>query len=212
MFKKAFTLAEILITMVIISIIALVLIQTLKPQKYYEQTNLANAYKAVEIINQATTQITSSEPTQCPTGTFTYKLPGKTDVEFAILKSSGSSEAEVEDIVALFGNHIKYEADSLNFCDFTGFCNDSDIKGARIAGGIYIGFEKFSEVDDCPDYFTPGEATKISAPQKYNPLTNTQSPVQCWGKVYIDVNGTKGPDTEGQDVFVYGLGEFGIVK
>ena len=211
-FKNAFTLAEILIVMVIIGIIAVILIQTLNPNRYSEKTNIANARKAIELIKQATSQMIELEKEQIPTGTFMTRPAGSDSWEITILNEDGN-DASVEDIVNLFGNYIKYESDVIDFCNFTSFCNNENVKGAKVAGGIYIGFEKFddTDIDDCPAYYMPNSENQISAPTTLDKTTGEFDKVkQCWGKVYIDVNGIKGPDTEGQDVFVYGLGEYGM--
>ena len=211
-FKNAFTLAEILIVIVIIGIIAVILIQTLNPNRYSEKTNIANARKGLELIKQASAQMLGLEKEQLPTSSYMIKMPGSDKWELSILNES-KTDATTEDLVNLFGKYIKFESDVINFCDYTSFCDNEEIKGARVAGGIYIGFEMFDEndIDDCPAYYMPNVENQIDAPHTMDKTTGEFDEIkQCWGKVYIDVNGTKGPDEEGKDVFVYGLGEYGV--
>ena len=126
------------------------------------------------------------------------------------MNSANSDKATSQDLVNLFKNHIKYESDVVNFCDNTSYCSDTNIKGAKVAGGAYIGFSKYDSIKDCPAYYMPGVQGQLSAPKSF---TNGASVTKkCWGELYMDVNGIKGPDTIGQDVFVYGLGEYGIEK
>ena len=185
------------------------MLRTLNPSQYSEKTNRASAMKVIEYVNQATIQILDLEKEKCPARAFMVKPAGASDWEVAILNSSGS-EANATEIAELFGEHLKYESDVLDFCDYTAFCDDEKIEGAKLVGQAYIGFEKFENVQDCPAYYIPGEETQIEAPKTFK--NGTYETMKCWGKLYIDANGTKAPDVEGQDVFVYGLGESGIVR
>ena len=45
-------------------------------------------------------------------------------------------------------------------------------------------------------------------PDMFNDLTVSSGII--WGKLYIDVDGNKGPNQLGKDVFVYGLNEIGV--
>lgn len=207
--KKAFTLPELAIVMIIIAIIALVMIQTLKPEKYSQKTNQASAMKVIEYVNQASVQIMDLEKEKCPARSFMVKPAGTSTWEFAILNDSGST-ASAQEVAELFGEHLKYESDILDFCDYTDFCTNDDIKGAKLAGEAYIGFELFDSVDDCPAYYFPGDENQTPAPKiTEGGIEQTR---KCWGKLYIDANGQKGPDTEGQDIFVFGLAQDGIVR
>ena len=210
MCKKAFTMVEVVLVMIIMIIIILVMTTTLKPKKYSEQANIAQAQKTLTLVEQIMVQITQNEPVQCPDGKFMVKPAGTTIWEFAIKKADGVSEANSQDLVTLFSKHIKYETGVLNFCDYTNSCSDDEIKGAKIAGGAYIGFYKYSNVGDCPSYYIAGEETQYSAPTRF--VDGVQEARQCWGEIHIDVNGLNGQDELGKDVFVYGLGEYTIER
>lgn len=201
--KKGFTLVEITIAMTIIAFLCLIMIQTINPKKFDEKANQANAIKAINFIEQACAQILDLETTQVPASRFMVK-PAGGSWEYASTATTSSA------LVALFGNHLKYESGEVNFCDNTSYCSDTKIKGARVAGGIYIGFEILGEIKPCPAYRMPGESADNPAPQVFNNGSYTAK--QCWGKLYIDVNGKDAPNTYGKDVFVYGLGEYGIEK
>ena len=46
----------------------------------------------------------------------------------------------------------------------------------------------------------------------FNKSTGNLDTDKCWGSVYIDTSGTKGPDALGQDVFVFGLNSQGVAR
>lgn len=212
---KAFTLAEIIIVLTIIGVLATIMMVTVKPDKFREDINLANARKAIEFINQAAVQIMDLERIQCPSRAFMVKPAGLATWEFDLLDEDGDP-ADSEAIAALFGNYIKYETGIIDFCAATEACADgttaNTIMGARTTGDIYIGFEKFDNIEDCPAYRIPGEITDTAAPTKLNVRTGNQDAVQCWGKIYIDVDYKDTRNIIGDDLYIYGLGETGIVK
>lgn len=209
---KAFTMAEIIIVMTIIGFLAVLLMVSVRPDKFRDETNLANARKAIEFINQASASIMDLEKEQCPAGKFMVKPAGAATWEFALLDSEGK-EADSDDIAELFGNHLKYETSVGDFCAATGNCiEDVTISGAKVIGDVYIGFEKFEDIQDCPAYRIPGESADTSAPTKFNPKTGAQEALQCWGRLYIDVDYKDTRNTIGQDLYIYGLGENGIVR
>lgn len=207
--SKAFTLAEIIIVLTIIGTLATIMMVTVKPDKFRKDVNLANARKAIEFINQAAVQILDLEHTQCPSGAFMVKPAGTSAWEFDCNTANSTA------IATLFGNYIKYETSVIDFCAATGACPSgtaaNTIMGARTTGDIYIGFEK-TNIGNCPAYRIPGETTDTAVPTKLNVRTGNPELVQCWGKVYIDVDYKDKRNTIGDDLYVYGLGQYGIVK
>ena len=172
--------------------------------------------KMMGVFEKASAQIRDLEHELCPTNSFMSKLPGST-YEFSLVNETGS-EATSEDVVNLFGKYLKYQDDVADFCTYSDYCttaglSEGKIFGAGIGGDIYFGIEILDDIDDCPSYRMPNDET---GPTKFNPkYTNDDDKdeeVQCWGKLYIDVNGKNPSNTYGDDVYVFGLGEFGIVK
>ncbi len=192
--KKAFTLAEVLVCLMIIGVLAAVMIQNIKTKDFTEDGYTATALKILDNVQQASLKIRELEPERCPTGSFMVDVAG--DWEFTLVNDSQTA-LNTSEVLNLYGNYLKFEETDLNFCDHTPYCSDDDIKGAKLAGNSYIGFE-VGAIEDCPDYYMPNTDTIISGKGK------------CWGKLYIDVDGSKGPNTLGKDVYVIGLNENGI--
>ena len=194
-YKKAFTLAEVLICLMIIGVLAAIMIKNIKTKDFTEKGYIASAYKALESVQQASLQICELETTSCPMQSYMVNVAG--DWEYTIVNASGTN-ANTEEILNLYDNYLKLEDTGINFCDYTPYCNSDSIKGAKIAGNGYIGFE-VTEVQTCPDYYLPNSTTLMKGEGK------------CWGKFYFDADGKKGPNELGKDVFVFGLGERGLV-
>ncbi len=192
--KKGFTLAEVLVCMVIIGILAIIMVQNVKTKDFKEQGYIANALKIAENIQQASLKIREIEKTNCPMASFMVDIMGTW--EYALINSSGNN-ATASDVINLYAKYIKFENTGLKFCDYTSYCSDDKIIGAKVPPESYIGIEVIS-VSDCPSYYIPGSTT------------TTPGKGKCWGKLYIDVDGNKGPNQLGKDVFVYGLNEIGV--
>ncbi len=200
--KNGFTLVEILICLILIGVLSAAMIANMKVKRFDDQTMLANIFKAVDAIDGATTKIIELETEKCPTGSLITNVTGTPT--FTFVNNSGTNMTTNE-VVDLYGNYLKYEETGFNFCDKTSYCTkasitDTDkIKGAKLPGDIYIGFE-VTDIIDCPNYYLPNSSTETTGRGK------------CWGKTYIDINGSEAPNELGKDVFIYGLNGKGIAK
>lgn len=192
--KNAFTLAEVLICLMIIGVIAVVMIKNLRTQDFTEKSYIANGFKALETVQQASLKIRDLENTSCPMGSFMVNVAGTYD--YTLVNASGTN-ANTTEVLNLYNNYLKLESVGINFCDYTGYCSNSAIKGAKLPGNVYIGFEVTS-VTNCPNYYLPNSSTLLTGEGK------------CWGKLYVDTDGPKGPNQLGKDVFVMGLNEKGV--
>lgn len=192
--KNAFTLAEVLVCMVIIGILAIIMVQNVKTKDFTEKGYVANALKIIENVQQASLKIREIEKTNCPMASFMINIMDTW--EYALVNSSGNS-ASATDVINLYAKYLKFENKGLKFCDYTSYCSNDNIIGAKIPPGSYIGIE-ITSIANCPSYYVPGSTT------------TTPGKGKCWGKLYIDVDGNKGPNQHGKDVFVYGLNEIGI--
>ena len=207
----AFTIAEIIIALTVVGVIAVMMMTTINKKGIDEDLNKAKVYQAFEVIQQASTKILATETTLCPEGKFIIKpiLGGvitNREYEYAFLTTSGGS-AYTSDVLNVYNKYIRFEKKNLNFCSYSNYCQSSNtkIKGGRIVGNIYIGFEVYgpSDIQDCP--------TTYYLPESEEMVTKTEGTTgKCWGNVYVDIDGPKGEGVVGKDVFIWGLGETGI--
>lgn len=199
--KFAFTLAEILVCLMIIGVIAGIFMKNIKGESFTKKSYIANAYKVINAFDQASTKIIETDPTSCPTGTFLTKAAGLKDPEYTFSNSAGGN-ANTSEVLKVYSKFIKFEQSSINFCDYTGYCTDTSIKGGRLHGNVYMGIKVGGSAANCPSYYLPNASGAITVG------ANTK----CWGNLYIDVDGLKGPNKLGEDVFIFGLGARGIAR
>lgn len=205
---KAFTLAEILIVLIIVGVIAILALNNLNNNGLKEKELQANVYKTVQEFQTASAKILEVETEKCPTGQFVAEIMG--EEEYAIYNSP-SVLATTSEVLSLFADYLRMENQGLNFCSFTSAFNETycassqdNIKGAKISDNIYIGIEVIADastgaLQDCPSYY------------RVNPNEEVTGSGKCWGRLYVDVNGSKEPNAYGQDAFVFGLGKSGII-
>ena len=207
--KNAFTLAEVLICLTILGVIAAILIGSLKTQSYNQKAFVSNARKIVDNIQNASFAMLEEKADDFPLGTFVYK---KTKTSF--MYGGASTVDSSAEIVSMYGNYIKYEKSGINFCDNTAACSGSTIKGARIPGGAYIGFYVNTSLFDC-DCSDEYCKHKIPDPKatKGQDIEEITGPTgkKCWGTLYIDVNGNEGPNVYGEDYYHFPMGENGVI-
>jgi len=200
---RAFTLAEILMALMIIGVIAAFMMNSFQKINTEEKTDLLSAHKILSVLEEATNKIVNLNTTVCPMGAFMMN-----DVYIA-----GMADANA--VLNTYAEEIKFQETGFLLKDKTNTLTpvgiDSTtanaIYGARVAASdIYLGFIKYSSIKDCPNVFLPG-ASASSTPMEFD-----GTKTQCWGQVVIDVNGRKGNGVLGEDLFTYGLGKAGIVK
>ena len=205
--KPAFTLTEIMLAVVIIGIVAACLARSVMNNNYDEKGNTLMAFKAIETISSISSQIRQTETEVLPTGKFLVKAADGT-YKFAVLSTKADTkEADAEEVAELFGVYMKKDGDVIDFCSVSGACSDTSIKGFRLPGNLYLGFEKYGEIKNCPDFYMPDDKSQsLSASVDFDGATR-----QCWGSVHIDTNGAKGPNILNEDYYVFGMDENGIV-
>lgn len=213
--KKAFTLAEILICMAIIGALGVVLMRSISNQNFDEKEYALKAHKAMRLIDEASAQIIQSEVEQVPAGAFMINTAGSWEYVICSAANSCTNKATSPNLINLYKKYIKFENTTNDFkSDYTGYSGaPEDIDGAKIPGEIYIGMEVNSNNSwECPGtIYIPASELKTNETFVASTTANT-SDKKCWGKIYIDTNGKKGPNELGKDVYVFGMGEFGIVK
>ena len=210
--KKAFTLVELTIVMLIIGMLSLVLIHTLRSKKYEEKTNFLMAQKTIESMTNVFQQIRQTETEVVPAGKYMTKV-GDT-YEYTVLSTDGNGAlANTTELAGLVGDYMKKNGDIIEFCSVTGSCSDLAVKGFKLPGNFYVGFEIFYGTGskptpaDCPAFRMPGDNENEYVPNKNFDGTTKK----CWGKLHIDINGSNPPNKPNEDYYVFGLDEYGIV-
>ncbi len=212
--KKAFTLAEILICMAIIGALAIVMMKSISNQNYDEKEYALKAHKAMRLIDEASAQIIQSEVEQVPAGAFMINTTGTWEYVICSAANSCTNKATSQKLIDLYKKYIKFESTTSNFkTNYTGYSSaPTSIYGAKIPVDLYIGMQVSSSVGACPSVvYVPAAEQPANETFVASSLVDTSSK-KCWGKLYIDTNGKKGPNTLGKDVYIFGMGEFGIVK
>ena len=204
--KKAFTLAEILITLTIVGVLSVLLVKNLDYESQMEKTFAPKALKAMEVVNEASYNIRDINNQNCPMGVLIYK--NVDTYEQGLINSADGTNMDSTQVRDEYAKYIKF-VNTRDFCTNTTYCDSnneiSSIPGGKISGDIYLGFE-VTGIQDCPDYYMPGNDNKVVVG---NDLKTNAKP-KCWAKLYVDVNGKDSPNTEGKDIFIFGLGEQGI--
>lgn len=211
--KKAFTMTELTIVMIIVGILVTILALNVRNISVKEKAMVANGFKTIEAVEQAFAKIREIDKTNCPMGSFIVKQAGKGTYSYELKNNAGNAAADASDVINMIARYNRFEGTIGTFCSKTPYCSNTAIKGAKLAGtDIYVGVEILTNISDCPTYRMPNDASTYPAPTKINKKTGASETAKCWGKLYIDVNGADTPNTLGKDVFVFGLDESGLAK
>lgn len=175
-FKSGFTLAEVLITLVIIGVIAAMTIPTLI-NNTKKQEFVAGLKKANSVLSQAVYKIGQNKG--YPVGDYSFF----SNVDFIDEFAKVVSVTKICDGSACFPNYSSYKM--LNNVNGLGLTQD---KSAVLADGQIIGYLLWDE-----RFSNAAEGSGISDEDKNNSI----------GRVIIDVNGNKPPNVMGRDVFFF---------
>lgn len=187
-FKKGFTLAEVLITLVIIGVIAAMTIPTLI-NKTNEQETVTAVKKAYSVLGQAYQKVIAENGEIIPStlgadsAEATKTLGEMFSKQLSTSKICGMSTNE--DCFAI--GQYKY-INGANFSDY----NLSTIHfKMRLNDGMSVAFHVWR-----PSYLNLG---------------NTESLSHAFSAVDVDINGDKGPNTYGKDMFGFHITKYGVL-
>ncbi len=184
--KKAFTLAEVLITIGIIGIIAAMTLPTLV-QSHKEKQTVAQLKKFYSVMSNAMM--------------LAYNEYGPLD-DWGVTGMGGSEESFLEGNA--FKNKFIYNLmpylKVLSFCEFgDSSCEKNDYSVRSLDGTAHtVGGVKFLP------HLVLSDGTTI------NHLWFSSNSV-IYGEIYVDLNGVKAPNTLGVDIFVFGIIENKII-
>ncbi|MBR5304574.1 MAG: hypothetical protein IKU37_07090 [Candidatus Gastranaerophilales bacterium] len=193
--KKAFTMAEAILVMTILGIIATIMITTIKPAQFKKQGFRTLAKKVLSSIDTATTQIVINDT---KLGTFD-----------SLIKSDGLSTEFKTDAAATLEYYKKYlttirtEVPTTSFCKTAGTAAAlANVEAAYLKDGACIGIVATDSYANETGYVTifPGEEA---------PGVTTKNITQ--GLILFDINGDEEPNTIGEDGFILPVGTGGIM-
>ncbi len=191
MIKKAFTMAEAILVMTILGIVATIMISTLKPAEFKEKGLQILAKKVLSEIDTATTQIIMNDSAD---GTFEKLYTADTRQLFnAYSTADFSNNAERNEEVAKL--YKKYLTAIRKDATDSGECRVSDEAGFYMKDGACFSVLVNAVTTNCDSIF-PGETSKTT--------------FSCNGYIIFDTNGMDEPNVWGKDLFWIPLGKEGI--
>ena len=165
--NKAFTLAEILIVLMIMGVLSVVMMQMFKSDSLTEKGNITKAYKAINTFDEAAANIRDVDSTNCPMGSFIYKTGNKTSgYTYEIGLNLPETDKE-EAVLDMFGEFIKFEKTGLNFCDYSKYCEQENqgieeeenkitsIPAVKFSKDMYAGLTLLDPISNCPSFNLP---------------------------------------------------------
>lgn len=188
--KPAFTLAEVLITLGIIGVVAAITIPTLisKYQKQEYVTKLKKTYTQTnEVLKLMSAEMNCANDLKC-TGLFdtttTSQTLGTAIVKyFKVVKDCGIVKGQGCLTASTNNNYDGASATNTNYDNYSGF----DFYNFITADGISFSIYNYSS--NCGNNYSNG-------------ITNNMT--QACGRVLVDINGpTKGPNVYGRDTFFF---------
>lgn len=185
---NAFTMAEAILVMTILGIIATIMITTLKPAEFKEKGLRVLAKKVLSEIDTATTQILVNNT---KLGDFKSLVQDDgTQFEYK------GNAATVLEYYKKYLTTIRTDVPTTSFCVTGGQATSLNAEAAYLKDGACIGISA-TEVTTPTDTIFPGE----DAPEQ---ATASQ------GLLLFDTNGEEEPNTIGKDRFILPIGDAGI--
>lgn len=181
--KKAFTLAEVLVTLGIIGIVAAMTLPALV-QSHKEKQSVAQLKKFYSVMSNAMM--------------LAYNEHGPLD-DWGVTEMGGSEESMLEGnaFKNKFINNLKPYLKILSFCEFgDSSCEKNDYSVRSLDGTSHtVGGVKF----------VPHLVLSDGSTINHLWFRNTGTSSSIYGEIYVDLNGVKAPNTLGIDIFVFGI-------
>jgi len=194
--KKAFTMAEAILVMTILGIIATIMITTLKPAKFKEEALRTLGRKVMSEIDTAVSQIMINDSQDGKMNKLLTDTPGDTPYSF-------SDNTKATDLEKLFKKYLTTTRTAVSGTSFCGATESSTTFSFVLKDGACLG------VKMGPSEYTslfPGETgdgTDIEA-------TSTDGTATLLGSLYMDSNGDDEPNVFGKDRFAFPIAVSGI--
>lgn len=189
-FKKGFTLAEVLITLVIIGVIAAMTIPTLI-NKTNEQETVTAVKKAYSVISQAYQKIIAENGEIIPSTLGENATEGTKTLgemfqkQLNVLKVCGQETGE-----DCWSTENEGLYKFFNGSDWYTWNNSVEYYKLRLNDGMSVGVKSY---------------------MTYSNVGSSESLKNAIGDVYFDINGDKGPNTLGKDTFAFWITKYGVI-
>ena len=193
--KKAFTMAEAILVMTILGIIATIMITTLKPAKFKEEALRTLGRKVMSEVDTAVSQIMINDSQDGKMNQLLTGTPGDTPYSF-------SDNAKAANLEKLFKKYLTTTRTAVSATSFCGATASSTTFSFVLKDGACLG------VKMGPSEYTsqfPGEtgSTAIAA-------DSTDGTATLLGSLYMDSNGDDEPNVFGKDRFAFPIAVSGI--
>ena len=186
--KKAFTMAEAILVMTILGIIATIMIKTLKPAQFKDKGYRILAKKVLSEIDTATTQIIINNT---KLGSFSSMvMDNGTSTEFK------TSAANTMIFYKKYLTTLRTNVETNSFCVTGGQATSMAATAVYLKDGACMGIKAQAFSANTPTRF-PGEEVDVQL-----------QPEQ--GLILFDINGQEEPNTVGKDRFMIPIGNDGI--
>ena len=189
--KHAFTMAEAVLVMTILGIIATIMITALKPAEFKEKGLKVLAKKVMSELDNATTQILLNNSAD---GTLDKLYKPDTAENETPTTFSAADENQAENMGKLYKKYLTTIRKDCSNATECGACSTYDAK-FFLKDGACVGI-KSSAQENAPTIF-PGE-------------TETNAVSATHGVIFFDINGKDEPNAPGKDQFLMPLNSEGI--
>ena len=183
--KRAFTMAEAILVMTILGIIATIMITTLKPAEYKDKGLAIMARKVLSEIDTATTQMLINNSAS---GNTSSLYEAGTATLFSL--ETADMHDKVGKLYKRYLTATRQECNDAN-CPCNGYSNKFYLKD-----GACMGITTGTQSADVNTWF-PGE-------------TNFTSMQPTHGMIFFDTNGEEEPNVMGKDQFLLPMGPEGV--
>ena len=191
--RNAFTMAEIILVMLIIGIISTIMITTLKPQSYMDMGLAIQARKLASEVDGATNRILMNDTRS---GNFNILINPNDATSFKTTETGYGDE-----LAALYKKYLVATRTE---------CNAWDAVNTIGCPCVYPGFSGGSAFylkdGSCMSVATGRLEVDTIFPGENDYITATT----CNGVVFIDANGAEAPNVLGKDQFILPIGLVGI--
>ena len=207
--KKAFTMAEVILVMTILGIIATIMITTLKPAQFKDKGLEIMARKVLSEIDTAVTQILINDTLGGNLGLLKHPDCDYT-VPFPLGWFNGLPDSCTAGAPYVLSKIFrKYLTTTRQEVSNTSFCGKNAETAFYLKDGACVGIGTVYTIGSQVDTLFPDETLPIKL--ELDSVGGNSKRSDYFGAIYVDTNGDEEPNVFGKDRFTWALGPSGIV-